>query len=528
MRPSEGPSYLIRGGTVFDGRAFFEADVWISGDAVSFPGKRPPQKGVRLIDAKGLCVSAGFIDTHGHSDFGVLRERPESKIYQGITTEINGNCGLSAAPLIGEALVQRAEDLRGIPQRWSTMDEYFGALEKKGLSLNFASLAGHGNIRASVMGYEDRAPSKEEMARMKGLLKDCLDAGALGLSTGLIYPPGVYSKTDELIALSRHGVTISKGGRAPFVYASHMRSEGDRLIRAIKEVIKIGKKAGVKVHISHIKTAGRRNWHKAAEAVSLMQGARREGIALTCDRYPYTAASTDLDSVLPSWVYEGGKEAEIKRLKDPAVRKRIKTEFLSRFPEKELLDLWERVVVSTVSLRKNRPLEGKSILRIARSLGKEPLEALMELLIEEGLRVDAIFHSMSEENLERFLSLPFVMIGSDSSARPMRPAGKPHPRAFGTFPRFLGRYARDKKRALYKMTALPARTFGLKDRGRLKEGFKADIVVFDPERIIDGATYERPFRRPEGIIHVFVNGAPVLMDGELTGERPGRVLRHGR
>lgn len=485
-----------------------------------------------MIDVGGLAVSPGFIDTHGHSEFSLLREPPEGKVFQGVTSEINGNCGLSAAPLIGDALRQREKDLKGIGPRWSTFNEYFRLLEENGLFINFATLAGHGNIRASVMGYGDRRPGSAELQGMKRLLLEALGAGAIGFSTGLIYPPGIYSDTEELIELAKYGITnsIFAGGRAPFIYASHMRSEGERLLEAIEEVIDIGRSAGVRVHVSHIKTSGRQNWHKADEAIALMDDARARGISLTCDRYPYTAASTDLDCVLPTWAYEGGGAEELKRLKDPRSRDKIKSE-LALKP----LD-WSAIAISTVTLDNNKWMEGKSMADIALKMDKPPVDALLDILIEEELTVDAVFHSMDEENLRRFLSLPYAMIGSDSTARSFGGAGKPHPRGFGTFPRFLKLYAEKRgvhappwplSEAIRKITTLPAQTFNIKMRGAIKEGFMADIVVFDPKKIADTATFDNPYMKPEGIHHVIVNGVPVLSGGRLTGERPGRVLRHG-
>jgi N-acyl-D-amino-acid deacylase len=513
---------LLKGGTVYDGSGAgpFQADIGIRGDAIAFLGKGG--EGDRVIDIGGLSVSPGFIDTHGHSDFAVFTENShEGKILQGVTTEINGNCGLSAAPLLGEALKQREKDLGGIDERWRGFKEYFGLIEKRGLMVNFATLVGHGNIRASVMGFGDRRPGAKDMAEMKSLLGEALEAGALGLSTGLIYPPGIYSETGELIELARHGNGVSPGG---FIYASHMRSEGRRLIESVEEAIAIGRGAGVRVHISHIKTAGKDNWHKIDRVIALIEEGHEEGLSITCDRYPYTAASTDLDSVLPAWVFEGGAREELGRLRDREVRGRIKGELLKEHPEGEY---WKRVSISTVSTEGNRWMEGRSIEEVAARMGMDPPDALLRILVEEELRVDAVMHSMSEENLRRFLSLPYTMIGSDSTARPPGARGKPHPRGAGTFPRFLARYAGDLGGAISKMTMLPARTFGLGGRGVLREGAFADIVVFDPARVMDRATFEEPFQRPEGIYYVIVNGVPVLSEGRPTGMKPGRVLAGG-
>ncbi len=523
---------LIKNGWLYDGSGNepFCADIAITGDRIGSvlpAGSSVSSIAERTIDAKGLSVAPGFIDTHAHSEFTLLADnRAEGKVFQGITTEINGNCGLSAAPLYGEAFRHRETDLQelGIVSRWSDFNEYFSLLEQKGLPYNFATLAGHGNIRASVIGYDDRPPEKAEAGRMCIYLNEALSSGALGISTGLIYPPGTYADTKELSGLARY----AKGK----IYASHMRSEGDRLIEAIKEAVDIGAESGIAVHISHIKTSGKKNWGKIDDAIALIEDARAKGIKITCDRYPYTSASTDLDAVLPSWTYAGGAEEEIKRLKDKAVCMKIKREVIEQHPDD---DYWMNITVSSVNLERNKWMEGRTVAYISNEMGVEPVDLLTDLLIEERLRPGAIFHSMSEDNLRKFLALSYVMIGSDSSARSadgLTRSGKPHPRGFGTFPRFIGRYARDYglmsiSRAIHKVTMLPAETFRLKDRGRVKDGFFADIVIFDEESIIDRATFDEPFLMPEGVEYLIVNGMPVVWQGSFTGHTPGRVLRHG-
>lgn len=522
--PARKLTLLLKGGNVFDGTGSppKPADIGIRGDTIVHVGNGPKEAD-ETIDLAGLSVSPGFIDAHGHSEFTLLADpRALGKLLQGVTTEINGNCGLSAGPLIGEARERREEDLReyGISERWETLSEYLSILERRGPGLNFATLAGHGSIRASVVGYADRVPSEKEMGEMKRLLRGTLEAGAIGLSSGLIYPPGVYTTTEELIELARYGKEVSE----PFVYASHMRSETDRLLEAMEETIRIGEGAGVRIHVSHIKTAGRENWHRADGAIALMDEARARGIGVTCDRYPYTAASTDLDSVLPAWAFEGGADEELRRLKDPELRERIKAEL----PEDE--EYWDGVVVSSVPGEPGRWMEGKSIREIAASAGKDLREALLDVLASEGTRVGGIFHGMSEENLWKFLSLPYAMAASDSAARsPDGPTakGKPHPRGFGTFPRFLKNYPGGLSGAVHKSTMLPASTFGLRDRGMIREGLKADIVVFDAASLADRATYEKPFEVPGGIVHVLVNGVFAVIEGRPTGRRPGRVLRGG-
>ena len=537
---------LIKNGIVFDGTCSepYKADIGISADKIVFINKeskvclrpRGSQKSVydpggisadRIINAQNMAVAPGFIDTHAHSDFTLLADtRAECKIYQGITTEINGNCGLSAAPLYGSALHQREEDFKelGIRERWTTFEEYFQILEKRGMTINFATLVGHGNIRASVRGYEDQELTKSDLKRMCTLFRESISRGAIGLSTGLIYPPGIYSKTEELIEMARCSKNL--------IYTTHMRSEGDKLIESIEETIRIGKQAGIKVHISHIKTSGEKNWHKIGSALSLLEESHKEGIFLTCDRYPYTASSTDLDSILPSWAYSGGREEELIRLKNSRLREKMKKQILDVHSSK---GNWKKISISSVSSKRNRWMEGKSLYDIACFKRKEPVDILFDILIEEKLKVSAIFTSMREENLKKFLCLSYCMVGTDSSARCFSGPtckGKPHPRGFGSFPRFLGKYVRNKhlmsmSEGIYKITMLPAKTFGIYKRGIIKKGAYADIVIFDHERIIDRATFEEPFVKPEGIYYVLVNGLPALWEGQLTGISSGRILKHG-
>ncbi len=516
--------YLIENGTVFDGSGAGprEINIGIHDDRIVYAGSERIDA-ERTINARGLVVAPGFIDTHAHSEFTLLADgRAEGKLSQGVTTEINGNCGLSAAPLYGEALMRREADMDelGIKARWSTFGEYFTLLRKNGIAINFATLCGHGNIRASVIGYKDSAAGSADMAEMKRLLYDAVRAGAKGLSTGLIYPPGIYSVTSELTSLA---------GSLPLpgVYASHMRSEGDALIESILEMLEIGRGAGVPLHISHLKTAGEQNWWKIDDAIRVIETARISGMNVTCDRYPYIAAATDLDTVLPSWVYEGGIEEELERLRDPGTAARIKAD-LSRKDD----NYWKGIYISSVSKPENRWMEGENIFDVALKTVRDSVDALLDLIIREKARTGAIFFSMNEDNLRRFLSLPYLMIGSDSSVRSFSGPtcyGKPHPRGFGSFPRFIGRYVRDEAlltlpEAIRRTTALPAATFGLADRGIIRDGAYADVVIFDYERIADTATFREPFSRPEGIEYVFVNGRMAVDGGELTGTLSGRVL----
>lgn len=520
---------VIRGGLLYDGGLSepFISDIGIADGRIRLIGRCAENNAGEIVDARGLAVCPGFIDTHSHSDFTVVADpRAEGKICQGITTEVNGNCGMSAAPLYNKASEKREEDLKelGISERWNTFREYFSVLEKKGIALNMAFLAGHGNLRGSVVGYDDKEPTTEEMQGMAILLEKAIADGACGLSTGLIYPPGIYSRSEELICLS------SKLRNRDLIYTSHMRSEGDRVVEAVNEVIRIGEETGVKVHVSHIKTAGERNWGRAEEVISLLDDARRRQVRITCDRYPYIASSTDLDSILPSWVFDGGNEEELRRLADEEERGKIALQMIE---ESRPEGYWDKVIVSSVSSEKNRWMEGKTIAQISMEIRKQEIDTVFLILLDERLRVGAIFLSMTEENLRRFLSLPYCMIGSDSSARSFdgpTKKGKPHPRGFGTFPRLLGKYVREGRifslsEAVHKSTGLAARTFGLRGRGLLKVGFHADIVVFDPEKIADRSSFEDPFRMPAGVVHVFVNGIPGLREGRPSGRLSGQILK---
>jgi N-acyl-D-amino-acid deacylase len=520
--------WLLKGGFVLDGSGPasrpVRADVAISGDRICAIGTVDNPEAGKTVDVRGMYVCPGFIDAHAHSEFTLLADgRAEGKICQGVTTEINGNCGMSAAPLYGAALEKREDELNalGIKERWSDFSGYFRLLLSRGIALNFATLTGHGNLRATVSGYASGGLSESQWEEMLANLRQAIAAGARGISTGLIYPPGIFSDTDEIVRIARE--TALLGG----IYTTHMRSEGDNLLESVDEVIRIASAAGIRAHISHLKTSGRKNWAKIDQLIEKIEGARADGLNITCDRYPYTASSTDLDSILPPWAYEGGDVEELRRLY--GMRQQIVHAVQEKFPEHED---WRGVVISSVKKEENRWMEGKDILEIANAMRKDPAEMVIDLLIDERLRVGAIFFVMNEENMMSILRRPYTMIGSDSSARSfdgVTAAGRPHPRGFGSFARVLGVLTGDEGimdigEAVYRMTGLTAKTFGLDRRGMLRKGYYADIVVFDPEKVTDRATYSEPFMPPEGIHHVFVNGRPVLLDQRLTGEMPGRVI----
>jgi len=503
-----------------------------NGKIVEIKRKGGFKSGEHVINAEGLMVAPGFIDMHSHSDaYLLINPKAESKIRQGVTLEVIGNCGSSMAPILPEKLSEFKRRLGELAQYitwdWSTYREYKEKLIKNGIALNVAPLIGHGTLRVNVMGYENREPTMEELEEMKKLLEQCMKDGAFGLSTGLIYTPGSYAKTEEMIELAK--VAAKYGG----IYSSHIRSEADKLMEAIMEAIRIGREAKIRVEISHLKSAGVRNWGKIVEALKRIEEARWEGVDVTADFYPYTAGSTSLTACIPPWAHVGGIEEMIKRLKDPEQRAKIRRDIeVSTEGWENLANLagWDKIVVA--SCEKNKQYEGLSISEIAKMNGKDPYDQAFDLIIEEEGRVQIVLHMMREEDMLEALKSPYTMVGTDgSSIAPYEPLGrgKPHPRNYGTFPRIIGRYARDKRvitieEAIRKMTSLPANKLGLKDRGIIRRGFWADLVIFNPKTIIDAATFENPHQYPKGIEYVIVNGRIVINKGEHTGELPGRVL----
>ena len=519
---------LIQGGTVIDGTGApaQRCDVGITGDTITAVGMLQGGQARECIDARDLHICPGFIDMHGHSDFNMLVQPPgRGKIMQGITTEVVGNCGLSAAPLLGAARGQREKSIKnlGLDLCWTHLDEFAETLKTKKLLCHIVPLIGHGNIRGAVVGYGNRQPTSEEMQTMERLLARQMEAGAWGLSTGLVYPPGMYADRDEIIGLA--GIAARFGG----IYTSHMRSEGDQLLEAIEETLAVGRSAGLPVQISHLKTQGKSNWHKLPAVFELIEKARAGGMAVFADRYPYTASSTGLDVVFPTWACEGGNAAELERLQSPDVRERIYADILDHMTEDELA---RDILIAKVLTKKNKPLEGMRLGAAAALRGQCVGEALFSILTEEELDVDAVFFSMCEDNLREILLRDYVMIGSDASVwdtEGVLGAGKPHPRAFGSFPRVLRKYVFEKKllsleQAVYKMTGLPARAIGLVDRGVIRQAMKADLVIMRMSDVRDRADYADPHRYPEGICRVMVEGAWEVAEGQLTEKYAGRLL----
>lgn len=533
---------IITNGRILDGlgNPWYRGDVGIEDEVIKKIGV-VKEGAKRAIDAEGMIVCPGFIDMHSHSDFALLvNPRAESKILQGVTTEVIGNCGVSAAPIKGETidlLKDYTNSMLGclkdyLDWDWRSFGEYLAKL-REGVVVNVVPLVGQGTIRIAVMGFDKGEPKEKELAEMKQLLKAAMDQGAFGLSTGLIYPPGCFSKTEELIELT--GVIKDYEG----IYFSHIRGESHTMIAALKEAITIGEKAGVSVGISHHKAAGKENWGKVKETLKIIEEARERGLDVTSDQYPYTAGSTALSALLPDWVHEGGVKRLLERLKDPQTRERIREDI-----EGDRLNWWNpikttewgNIMISAVGSEKNREFEGKTIEEIAKLWDRDSYDVLFDLLIEEESNVGMVLFMMSEDDVVTVMRHPTTMIGSDGSALSREgplSKGKPHPRSYGTFPRILGKYVRDEKvltleDAVRKMTSLPAQKLILRDRGMLKEGCKADIVVFDPEKVKDMATYTDPHQQPEGILYVLVNGEIAVEDGKYIGKTAGKVLAPSR
>jgi len=514
----------IVNGSVLDGTGgpACRTDIGIAGDCIVDTGGLAAVEARTVIDATGMFVCPGFIDAHSHSDtYLLIQPSADSKISQGITTEVVGNCGASAAPLMGNYQLPSDWREKKYAGDWSTVAEYRVLLGRARPAPNVVLLVGHNTLHAGVMGYENRTATAAEVGEMARRLEQCLEEGACGLSTGLIYSPGMFAAREEIVALA--AVVGKRGG----IYTSHMRSEGKRLIEAIDEVIAIARGAGVKGQISHLKTAGRENWGLIEKALEGIRTARAEGVEVNADRYPYTASCTDLDVIFPTWAAEGGQTAVLARLKDPSLRKCLRTDLLKSRSD----DYWKAVMIGSTAHADNAGFHGMYLSDVATRLGLEPVDAALSLMEKDELKTSAFFFGMSEENLLRILAEPYVMIGTDASLRaPSGPLGSdyPHPRAYGSFPRFL-RMCLDGKvvplpEAIRKMTSLPAATFGLHDRGSIKRGAKADMVVFDPVTVRDTAWYDNPHSLATGIEHVLVNGIHTVKDGNLTGERAGQFL----
>jgi len=516
------------------GSPWYEGSVAIRNGRIADIGRLGDVTAKRTIDARGLVVAPGFIDMHSHSDFALLADgKAESKIRQGVTTEIIGEAE-SAGPVLGPAVPQLERELAamGLKRTWSTLGEYFSVLEKHGTAVNIASYVGSGQVRLDVMGNVNRQPTAAELEKMESLVDQSMREGAIGLSAGLIYPPNSFAKTEELIKLAK--VAARYGG----IYTSHIRDEGDHETEALREAIEIGEEAGLPAHILHFKMAGKQNWGKIGEMAAIIQAARDRGLDVTADQYPYIAGMTGLQMTLPPKYLEGTHQEVINRLKDAAARDEIRTLIENGVPgwEDHVQGTggWHGVMVAAVQNPENKKFEGKRMDEVAKIKGKDPVDALCEVLSSEETFPYAIYFAMDEADVRTALQQSWVGIGSDGVAvnPEMKFMGKPHPRFYGTFPRVLGEYVREEKvitltDAVRKMTSLAAQITGLTDRGLLRPGMAADITIFDPGTVRDKATFEDPSQYPVGIPYVIVNGTVVIDDGKHTGALPGHVL-YGR
>ena len=526
---------LIRNGTIYDGsgRAPVVGDVAINGDRIEAVGKLSDARGKTEIDAEGLAVAPGFINMLSWANESLIQDgRSQSDIRQGVTLEVMGE-GESMGPLNDTMKKEMGEQQGDIKfdVKWTTLGEYLDYLVQRGVSCNVASFVGATTVRIHEIGYADRPPTSAELERMKQLVRQAMGEGALGVGSSLIYAPAFYAKTDELVALAK--VASEYGG----MYISHIRSEGTRLLEAADELITISREAKIPAEFYHLKAAGQSNWSKLDALIQKIEAARVAGLRITADMYTYTAGQTGLDAAMPPWVQEGGYKAWAERLKDPAIRERVKREMGTP------TDQWENFFIASGSPDKIlligfkndklKTLTGKTLAEVAKVRGTSPEETAMDLVIEDGSRVSTVYFLMSEDNVRKEVALPWVSFGSDAES--LAPEGvflksNPHPRAYGNFARLLGKYVRGEKivpleEAIRRLSALPAGNLKLDRRGALKPGYFADVVVFDAAKIQDHATYEKPHRYSTGVLHVFVNGAQVLKNGEHTGAKPGRAVR---
>ncbi len=534
---SSGVEYdvILRNGLIYDGSGMppFPADLGIRGDRIAAIGREPNSSGKIELDLEGLAVAPGFINMMSWANESLIEDgRSQSDIRQGVTLEIMGE-GNSMGPLNEEmkrAMLRRLGDIK-YEIEWTTLDEYLQFLERRGVSTNVASFIGAATPRKYVVGYGDRPPTEEELLEMQGLVRQAMEEGALGVASSLIYPPGSFADTDELIALAK--VAAEYDG----TYASHLRNEASRLMEAVDELLQIAEQAKIRAEIYHLKASGRSNWAKLDHVVERVQQARADGLQITADVYNYPASSTGLTSTMPPWVQEGGFDAALERLKDPATRKRIAREML------EGSDQWENMYhgagspqnILLVGFRNDslKPLTGKTLAAVSEMRGTSPEETVMDLILEDRSRVVTVYFTQSEDNLRRKIALPWVSFCSDSASLATEGVfleSSVHPRAYGSFAHLLGRYVREEgiislEEAIRKLTALPASTLKIQKRGRLRQGYFADLVVFDPAKIQDHATFEKPHQYSTGVVHVFVNGVQVLNQGEHTGKTPGRVVR---
>jgi len=526
---------VLRNGQVFDGSGAppFSGDVAIQGDRIAAVGILNNARGRTEVDVKGMAVAPGFVNMMCWANESLIHDgRSQSDIRQGVTLEVLGE-GESMGPLTGPMKAQLIKQQGDIKYQieWTTLGEYLNYLEKRGVSPNVASFIGAATPRIAVMGENDRAPAPEELEKMRAIVRQAMEEGAVGIASSLIYPPGSFAKTGELIALAK--VVAGYDG----LYISHLRSEGSQLVEAVGELLRIAREANVRSEIYHLKAAGRPNWPLLDKVIERVEQARASGLTITADMYTYPAGATGLTASMPPWVQDGGFDAMLKRLKDPATRRRIVREMRRDSKEWENMYLGagtpDNILLVEFKSEKLKPLTAKTLGDVARMRGKPPEETAMDLILEDESRIGTVYFTQSEEHLKRKIALPWVTFCSDSPS--LAPEGvflksSVHPRAYGSFARLLGKYVRDEKviplaEAIRRLAALPAQTLKVEGRGMLRPGYFADVVVFDPASIRDHATFEKPHQYATGMRHVFVNGVQVLKEGEHTGAKPGRFVK---
>ncbi|HEY1929766.1 MAG TPA: D-aminoacylase [Caulobacteraceae bacterium] len=533
---AKAPAYdvLITHGTIFDGSggAAYAGEVATKGDRIVYVGPHAPKRtAVKVVDAKGLAVAPGFINMLAHPEESLMADgRALSDLAQGVTLEVMGEDSMAPlSPKMAALEQQREGDIR-YPVDWTTLDQYFREMERRGMSVNLASFVGAGTVRSDVLGEGDVQPTPAQLEEMKGLVRQAMEDGALGVTTALIYAPNEYAKTPELIALAQ------ESARCGGMYIAHMRSEGDRLLEAVDETVEIARASGAPAEIYHLKQSGKDNWNKLDPLIAKVDAARASGVRITADMYTYTAGATGLDAAMPPWVLDGGLEAWISRMKDPAVRPRVLAAMRSRPTDWENI-YWsagpDRTLLLAFKNDKLKPLTGETLAEVARVRGESPEDTAINLVIEDGSRVGVAYFLMSEDNVRRETSLPWVSFGSDEAAP--APEGvflksNSHPRAYGNFARVFATYVREDhaltlQEAVRRLSAFPADNLSLKDRGRLKAGDFADVVVFDPSTIQDHATYEKPHQLATGVSEVVVNGQVAFENGQATAVRAGRAVR---
>jgi len=533
--PPPSHDLILRGGTLYDGSGGvpFVGDIAIDGDTITALGDLGNAVATTEMDVSGLAVAPGFVNMMSWANESLIEDgRSQSNIRQGVTLEIMGE-GNSMGPLndaMKAEMLSLQSDIR-YDVEWTTLEEYLEFLVERGVSPNVASFIGAATPREYVIGHEDREPTPEEIEAMRTIVREAMEDGALGVASSLMYPPGLFAKTDELIALSE--VAAEYGG----MYVSHMRDEGAQMIEAIDELLTIAREANIRAEIYHLKSSGQPNWHLFDEAVQMVEDARAEGLEITADVYTYPAGATGLNVTVPPWVQEGGFDASIERMKDPAIREQIIKEMNTPSDEWENMFLMsgttDNILLVNFKNEALKPLTGKTVTEVAAMRGTSPEETIMDLIVEDGSRVGTVYFTQSEDIVRRAVSLPWVSFNSDEAS--LAPEGvflksNPHPRAYGSFARVLAKYVREEQvitleDAIRKLAALPAHNMRIERRGELKQGYYADVVVFDPETIQDHATFVEPHQYATGMLHVFVNGQQVLKDGEHTGATPGRVVR---